>query len=72
MLRAGDAWMVSASRIVTLAATSVTARSVWVAVTTTLSSNSSTGSSRSTRTSCPAGTVTGDVSVAKASRVTVS
>ena len=71
-LRAGDAWMVSASRTVTLAATSVSARSVWVAVTTTLSSNSSTGSSRSTRTSCPAPTVTGDVSVAKASRVTVS
>ena len=71
-LRAGDASMVSASRIVTLAATSLTARSVWVAVTTTLSSNSSTGSRRSRSTGCPATTVTGEVSVAKASRVTVS
>ena len=71
-LRAGDASMVSASRTVTLAATSVRARSVWVAVTTTLSSNSSTGSSRSICANCPAATVTGDVSAAKASRVTVS
>ena len=71
-LRADDASMVSASRIVTLAATSVTARSVCVAVTTTLSSNCSTGSRRSSSTGCPATTVTGDVSDAKASRVTVS
>ena len=71
-MRADEASMASASRIVTLAATSVTARSVCVAVTTTLSSNSSTGSRRSRSTGCPAATVTGEVSGAKASRVTVN
>ena len=71
-LRADDASMVSASSIVTLAATSVIARSVRVAVTTTRSSNCSAGSRRSRSTGRPAVTVTGAVSAAKASRVTVS
>ena len=71
-LRADDASMESVSRMVTLEATSVTARSVCVAVTTTLSSNCSTASCRSRSTGCPATTVTGSASSAKASRVTVS
>ena len=50
--------MVSVSRIVTLAGTSETARSVCVAVTTTLSSNCNTGSRRSRTTGRPAVTVT--------------
>ena len=64
--------MASAPSMVTLAATSESARSVCVAVTTTVSSNSSTGSSMLSRTSCPPATVTGDVSGANASRVTVN